>query len=319
MNRIKSLKLLTFSLFLLVFISLLTKNSRASSESVPQFSTCESKIFSSNGDRAHYDFGVHGIPGDGNMEGKDDVYTLSDANFLQCFCPSVGVSGIQSNWWNAKNLSESEVAHFSSSGWMFASSGLGWGLTDDPYLISNRDFSCSIPSITPTPHPSLTPTLVPTATPAPLIATSTPGPNGPISKCYDLEATPLEGSAPLTVRFDAHADDPATQGKIKQYRFDFADASGNQPQVVFQDGSTAYHRYEMSGEFEATLRIQDNAGNWRESDDCKAKIKVSSQPKVLGAATTAILPATGTPVIIILISIILGPIGYYLYKRFRLV
>jgi PKD repeat protein len=132
-----------------------------------------------------------------------------------------------------------------------------------------------------------------------------------------LEASPTEGSSPLTVKFTAHADDPATGGKIKEYRFDYGDASGGQPQVWFQTDPVSYHRYELSGNYEAKLKIQDNAGNWRESDDCKATIKVNSVPQVLGSSTPSELPSTGLS-LLILSLLPLGGIGYLLYRHFKL-
>ncbi len=293
------------------------------------FPTCESKIFSFSGDKAHYDSGVHGIIGVGNLEGKDDVYSLPNGNFLQCFCPNNSLTGTQTNWWDTKTagLSQDQINQYKSTGWMFEQSGNGWNLLDDPYLAQNRNFSCSAPTATPMPTlttiPSATATVVPSVTPTNVptqpVITPTNGPEGPISRCYDLEALPSEGTAPLTVKFIGHADDPATGGKIKQFRFDFADSSGNQQQVVFQTDKEAYHRYELSGNYEATLRIQDNAGNWRESDDCKVTIKVNSAPQVLGASTTAVLPSTGIGEIILasFVPLVIG--GWTMYRRFKLV
>ena len=311
MNKVASvLKYFFLFVFLFLLSNSVVTESKASENLVPDFPNCEDKIFTQNGDRAHYNGGIHGIPGVGNIEGRDDVYTLTEGNFLQCFCPENG-SGIQSNWWNVSNLSQGEIDGHKTNGWMFEQSGSGWNLLDDPYLIKNRSFSCSLP--TPTPVPSVTPTNVP------FIPTPTSGPRGLESKCYDLEASPSEGTAPLTVRFQGHADDPATQGKIRQYRFDFADASGGQPQVVLQSDKVAYHRYEISGNYKAMLRIQDNAGNWRESGDCEIEIKVHAAPQVLGASSPEVLPATGLPETAALLVLVLSPLGFYLYRRFRLV
>lgn len=304
----KFFALLSFLLFLLVgtFARVLV----ASTSTEPQFPNCEDKIFSSQGDKAHYDNGFHGIPGVGNLMGSDDVYTLDDGNYLQCFCPSEGTSGTQSNWWNVGKYSSGEISGFATQGWMVVANGLGWGLEADPYLVKNRSFSCSLP--TPTPISSASPTNVQ--------STPTPGIRGPESKCYDLEAKPFEGTAPLTVSFTGHADDPATGGKIKEYKFDFADASGGQPQTVSQTDRTAYHRYELPGEYTAKLKVQDNAGNWRESGDCEVKVKVNATPKILGATTPQVLPATGISTVLGLVAaLVFMRVGIYLYKRFRLV
>jgi hypothetical protein len=271
----------------------------------PSFPTCESKIFSSDGDWAHYDSGIHGVVGVGNLEGKDDVYSLSDGNFLQCYCPSEGTGGIQSNWWNVERagLSQSEIDSYQSQGW-FKENGSGWNLYNETYLIQNRNFSCEQVTPTPTNAPSVTPT---------------PGPEGPQSRCFDLEATPLEGTAPLTVKFTGHADDPATGGKIKEYKFDYGDASGGQPQVWSQTDRVSYHRYEISGEYTAKLDIQDNAGNWRGSDDCRVTIKVNSTPQVLGTSSPDQLPSTGLTVALMVLIPSLTGAGFYLHSRFRLI
>ncbi len=335
--NLKSLKLKKLSVLLLVSAFSLMGNKLSSSvfaeTSAPSFPSCGSKIFTSNGDKAHYDYGIHGIVGVGVRTGSDDVYTLDSGNYLQCYCPTNGESGvkqgtgIQSDWWNVQRsgLSQDTINTYKSTGW-FEENGKDWGLTDETYLIRNSEFSCTqvTPTVTPMPTVTVTPTMTPTPTASPTptqvpSVTPTPGPQGPESKCYDLEAQPSEGTAPLTVKFIGHADDPATNGKIKQYRFDFADASGGQQQVWFQTDATAYHRYELSGEYEATLRIQDNAGNWRESDDCKVKIKVNTHPKVLGASSPTELPTTGLPAALIASVLPMVYAGLQIYRRFKLV
>lgn len=172
--------------------------------------------------------------------------------------------------------------------------------------IVNKPEGCFVPS--PTPTPTLIPLPSPTLTPTP----------GPQSKCFDLEAEPSGGSAPLTVKFTAHADDPASGGKIKEYRFDFGDASGGQSQVWFQTDRVAYHRYEIAGSYNASLRIQDQAGNWRESDDCKVTITANSVPQVLSATSPKELPVTGMPVAVGISTLPIGTLGYCLFRRFKL-
>lgn len=308
----KGSKKAIISVFLLALSFLLGNTSGVfvsanTSVNPPDFPSCTTKIFSENGDWSHYDSGSHEILGIGRRDGSDDVYSLSDGNFLQCFCPTVGSEGIQTNWWNVdrEGLGESEIDEFTSSGWTEISDGSDWNLFDEKYLAKNSNFSCEEPSEEPS--PSVTP-----------IVSITPTP-GPQSRCFNLEADPSEGTAPLTVRFSAHADDPATQGKIKEYRFDFDDASGGQPQVWFQKEAIAYHRYEIPGEYEATLRIQDSAGNWRESGDCTTDIKVNAAPSVLSASTPAKLPSAGPSILGILGLLGIMPVGYFLYRRFRII
>lgn len=281
----------------------------SANSSVPDFPTCESRIFVSDGDYTHYDSGLHGIPGVGNLEGSDDVYASPSDNYLQCFCPEEGYDGIQSNWWNvdADGLSREQIEGYKSEGWL-EENGLGWNLQDATYLVKNRSFSCALPTPTPTSAPTPTPTakMTPTVTPTP----------GPVSACYDLEFEPEEGTAPLTVKFTGHADDPTHGGQVQEYRFDFGDASDGQPQVVYQEGNVAYHRYQNPGEFNAELRIRDHANLWKTSGDCKVTVKVVNPPQVLGTSTAEELPATGFPIVIFAGLL---PVGYYLYKRFKLI
>ena len=61
------------------------------------FPSCES-LLSQPGDVAHYTAGMHQIVGGSLLSGNDDVYSLANNNFLQCFCPAVGNLGIQTNW-----------------------------------------------------------------------------------------------------------------------------------------------------------------------------------------------------------------------------
>ena len=278
----------------------------------PNFPSCTTKI-GVGGDWSHSGSGTQYIPGIGNREGSDDVFQMSSGNFLQCFCPISGSTGIQTNWWNIERteLSNGEIGKFKSEGWMELS-GVDYNLYHEKYLAKNLEYTCKQPLATPTNTP------FPSATPIPTVApTKIPGPQ---SRCFDLEATPLEGSAPLTVKFTGHADDPVSGGKIKEYRFDFADTSGNQPQVWTQADRVAYHRYENPGDYEAKLRVLDNAGNWRESDDCKVKIKVTNVPQVLGTKTGDKLPETGaSTVAIALASFAIGFAGIQLYRRFKLI
>ena len=275
----------------------------------PSFPACNPEIFNERGDWASYETGVHGIPGIGNLEGSDDVYSLTAGNFLQCFCPVSGSTGIQTNWWNIQRagLTDNQVSQFTASGWIYEGSGLGWNLFDEKYLVKNQEFNCrELP-----PTPTLTP--VPTVTPTPTI-TPTPKPE-PESRCVSLSISPNDGTAPLTVRFNGSGFNE--DGNIQRYRFDFGDSSGGQTQVWEQDGSEAYHRYEYAGTYTASLSVKDSRGNWRDGQsDCKKTITVREQPRVLGAELPSQLPKAGAS-----LAFIGGivPLGYYLYKRFKIV
>lgn len=102
---------------------------------------------------ADYSDGDHAIPGvEGLQSGTDAVYSLSDGNAVQCFCPPTG-SGIQTNWWKTESSP--------GDGWI-EESGAGWGLDNATYFAQNSNFTCggSSPSVTPTAAPIPTPTPV---------------------------------------------------------------------------------------------------------------------------------------------------------------
>jgi len=299
-NKIKFLLASFLSLALVLLVSTVYAE-----VSPPTFPSCS--LQSGSGDIANYDNGLHQIVGAGLLEGADDVYSQANGNALQCFCAE-GDSGIQTVWWRIGDLTSQEIEGFLSQGWV-QENGLQWNLENTNYLAKNSEFSCAEP----TPTPTLTPTPTPTSTPTP---TPTPG-DEPESSCSALSASPSEGTAPLTIRFNGSGFDE--DGKIKKYRFDFGDASGGQPQVWEQEGSEAFHRYEHAGTFKATLSVQDSRNNWRDgSNSCRIEIKVSDKPKVLTATVTS-LPKTGAPLSIMLVLTTLSGTGAYLYKRFRLV
>jgi hypothetical protein len=319
MSEFKSTKRSTLiSVLILVFVFILggayqTLLNAQSETTPPDFPRCEDFIFTQRGDWASHTEGVHGIPGLGNFEGSDDVYSLSRGNFFQCFCPPDNDQGIQTNWWNVERagLTEEQISGFMAAGWL-SENGAGWNLFAEEYLVKNSYFSCSEPTPTPTPIPTATPTPEPTATPT---ATPTPPPDDDTPRCVGLSASPTEGSAPLTVRFTGSGFDK--NGPILEYEFDFGDASGNQHQVWRQKESEAAHRYEHPGTFIASLKVKDQGGTWRDgSDNCKVTITVKSTPMVLSVSIADELPSAGVS---ILVLTGLVPLGYYIYKRFRIV
>src|SRR3989338_9715107 len=112
----------------------------------PSFPSCSTQTGA--GDKAHYESGLHQIPGNGLLEGADDVYSLSDGNYLQCFRNDEVC--IQSNWWRTDQEHE---------GWLSLNGGQ-WDLGNFQYLVKN--VNCE-----PEPSPSPSPTSVATPTPAP--------------------------------------------------------------------------------------------------------------------------------------------------------
>lgn len=90
---------------------------------------------------ANYTDGDHGIVGIGSKTGHDTVYS-SPLGAMQCFCGLDG-GGIQTNWMKASNLSEDQIKIYQNQGWMYVPSGASWGLSYDPYLAQNINYSCN--------------------------------------------------------------------------------------------------------------------------------------------------------------------------------
>ncbi len=108
--------------------------------STPSFPACANPQGSL---KVSYSEGVHGIVGSGaTYTGKDTVYTLSDSTTAQCFCGADG-NGIQTNWWKASSLTESEINILKADGWHYVPTGSLWGLAVDPYLAKNIAYSCN--------------------------------------------------------------------------------------------------------------------------------------------------------------------------------
>lgn len=84
----------------------------------------------------------HGVVGKSQrFSGVDKIYNLSNGNVLQCLCPDKG-KGIQTNWLKASNLSENEIKTYKKQGWTYVVTGSSWGLSDEPYLAKNIEYSC---------------------------------------------------------------------------------------------------------------------------------------------------------------------------------
>src|SRR3990167_4596169 len=147
LGRILKSGLVVTTLFALIFggLFLKLKNAGATGDSnPPSFPSCSTQTGA--GDKAHYESGFHQIPGNGLLEGADDVYSLSDGNYLQCFRNDEVC--IQSNWWRTDQEHE---------GWLSLNGGQ-WDLGNFHYLVKN--VNCK-------PEPSPSPSPVPTPSPAP--------------------------------------------------------------------------------------------------------------------------------------------------------
>ena len=129
--------LILFSTFLLLFISTVKQ---ASAIVDPPIFSCTSPI---GVVKSNYENGTHGVPGSiTTYTGSDSVYQIDDDHVLQCLCIADSADGIQSNWWKAKGLSESDISYFQRRGWVFVPEGNRWGLASDPYLVKNDSISC---------------------------------------------------------------------------------------------------------------------------------------------------------------------------------
>lgn len=90
-----------------------------------------------------YPTGTHGIAGDDRtFQGSDAVYFVTPDLLFQCFCPVTTGEGIQTNWINASQLSESEIQTYQAEGWVLIPHGEDWGLDQAPYLAKNSSYSC---------------------------------------------------------------------------------------------------------------------------------------------------------------------------------
>jgi hypothetical protein len=131
-------------------------------QQIPSFPMCP---LPGNGDKAHYDTGLHQIVGQNLLEGKDDVYSLENGNYVQCFCNPINNQGIQTNWFRT-NEDVPEWYH---------ENGIQWNLGDYRYSAQNIDYNCNqttpTPTISPTPTGEVNPTptgnIFPTPTSAP--------------------------------------------------------------------------------------------------------------------------------------------------------
>lgn len=310
-----------------VLILLLSTSKVNALISVPSWPPCYSYDYP--GDKAHYDDGGHGIIGrNGLFYGSDDVYTVGDGNYVQCFCPNDSSDGIQTNWWYVEGrLTDDQITIYRNKGWILTL-GHYWGLEDGRYLARNIDYQCKAeptptPTPTPTPSPSPSPTATPTPSPSPSpspTATPTPtptpssSPDNHSSECVALTPSVYGGTAPLTVEFQAEGYD--SKGYVEEYEFNFNDTSDGQKQVVRTIHSNQTHRFEHTGSYTVDVMIKDTKGVWKSSDKCRVTVNVQSEPQVLGASTTDTLPKTGVAGFG-LGFFFTGVAGFSIWKKFR--
>ncbi len=99
-----------------------------------------------------------------------------------------------------------------------------------------------------------------------------------------LTASPVQGTAPLTVSFDgSKSSDP--DGTVVSYTFSFGDGSA----PVTQSSPSIQHTYMHGGAFFATLIVQDNSGD-NSSNTASVPIQVNDPPPTvtISASPTSI-------------------------------
>lgn len=94
--------------------------------------------------KADYPVGEHAIVGViGLKTGSDKVFAVGEDNYTQCFCPTTGSTGVKTNWLAAGQISKEDQNVLITQGWVYIANGADWGLSNQPYLAKNTEFSCS--------------------------------------------------------------------------------------------------------------------------------------------------------------------------------
>jgi hypothetical protein len=130
-----------YLLSLLMLLSFLASAGSVRAVNDPPLFSCTAPVGTIT---SQYNSGIHGIAGStATYEGSDVVYKIDENYVLQCFCPSTGSTGIQSNWWKVDTLSDTDRENFIRRGWIFIPDGSRWGLQASPYLVRNAEYSCA--------------------------------------------------------------------------------------------------------------------------------------------------------------------------------
>jgi hypothetical protein len=105
------------------------------------FTSCHNPV----GDiKADYPKGEHAIVGViGLKNGSDKVFAVGNDNYTQCYCPTNGSIGIKTNWLAAGNIAKEDQNVLITQGWIYIPNGADWGLSNQPYLAKNIEFTCS--------------------------------------------------------------------------------------------------------------------------------------------------------------------------------
>lgn len=152
----------------------------------PAFPACEVLLRDQpNGDYVSYKTGEHQIVGEtSKRSGRDEAYSVSDGNKVQCFCSPDGFVGIETDWWRTDLV---------LTGWYSIQDPM-WNLGNLHYLAKNRNFSCvqfmPTPTVTPTTTATRTSTPVPTVTPTRTVTPTYTRTDNPTPACDCLALNP---------------------------------------------------------------------------------------------------------------------------------
>ncbi|RJR23403.1 hypothetical protein C4578_04180 [Candidatus Microgenomates bacterium] len=92
-----------------------------------------------------HDEGFHQIPGNGLLEGSDQVFRVGDRLFVQCYCPpeeSGITTGIEAQWIHESYLTPEQEQFVQDLGWIRIEDGTQWGLPAGVYFVNNSFFKC---------------------------------------------------------------------------------------------------------------------------------------------------------------------------------
>jgi hypothetical protein len=124
--------------FVVAFIFFMFSCDFAFAVTAPNFPTCTNPQGTLV---VSYDSGTHGVAGGNSYTGSDKVYKIDENSLVQCMCTTDG-KGIQTNWWKASSLDETQITTLKSEDWIYIPTGSVWGLDQDAYLAKNIGYSC---------------------------------------------------------------------------------------------------------------------------------------------------------------------------------
>lgn len=134
------MKKILLSILITLSFYLLSTNSVFAEYQLPAFDSCHNPTGVVKED---YPIGLHAIVGvSGLQSGSDKVFSNGSNNFTQCYCPPTGNTGVKTNWLAAGVISKEDQNVLLTQGWVYIANGADWGLSNQPYLAKNIEFSC---------------------------------------------------------------------------------------------------------------------------------------------------------------------------------